>query len=293
MYAGPPSLQSPFDAALWAGMSRPVDELGLNMMAMNLLRVRRDGETFSQAFRRLGVRGCIVRSISSTRDITEKLIAEQFPMVVVSDRDARGDVGRIYSDSVPGTREGMRHLIDLNHRRIALGISDMPDSDHNDRFEAYRAALDEAGLPFDERWVVRCTPQIGGGEQLMRQLLSMTQRPTAVFITDPMVAVGAINFCHARGVPVPEQFSILGFDDADTRKLVYPEITSVCQDATLLGAEAFQMLRRFIEGEVPESRTRVLRTALSIHGSTGTAPSEVVRYLPDGSRIAEPVMSLV
>ena len=78
----------------------------------------------------------------------------------------------------------------------------------------------------------------------MRKVLSHPHPPTAIFIADPLVAEGAINESHRVGVNIPDDISILGFDDTDTRNAVYPVMTAICQDSRELGRRAFELLVR-------------------------------------------------
>ena len=84
--------------------------------------------------------------------------------------------------------------------------------------------------------VGRIPPHRMDGEKLIRNLMGMPDRPTAVFIADPLVAVGAINEAHKMGVKIPEDLSIVGFDDTDMRSLIYPKMTAICQDSRHAGA---------------------------------------------------------
>ena len=86
--------------------------------------------------------------------------------------------------------------------------------------------------------------------------MSMIVPPTAVVFTDPAVAVGALNEAHKLGMRVPHDISILGFDDADVRNQVYPNMSAVCQDARRLGYEAFQILTRMVSSATPRNAVR-------------------------------------
>ncbi len=289
-YFGAVCWNSAFDSELWAGMGASADEANVRLTAINMVRTRHTAGTFTEAFRQIGVRGAIIRSVRWTRHITEELIAEGFPMVLVSDRDAKGSVARVFSDSFPASRAGVQHLLDLGHTRVAVGSSDLDDSDHADRVNAYREAMTHAGLPIDEGHIISVKPSLEGGVHLFRNIMSMSRRPTAVYVTDPIVAVGLINHAHKMGVDVPGQLSVLGFDDAAMREMVFPKMTCVCQDAQRLGVEAFNVMMRLLSqppGAEPE--TRVLPTWLEINGTTAPPPSEVLRVMPDGSRSMEPL----
>jgi DNA-binding LacI/PurR family transcriptional regulator len=237
-------------------------------------RARQPNETFTQMFLRKGIRGAMLRTTSEARSVVEQIADEGFPAVVVGDRFDKANVNYVYSDSCDASREAVEHLTGLGHKRIALVMNIVDDSDHLDRLSGYNQALREAGIEFDNRLVLRVPAERDGGIQVLRRMMTMHDRPTALFITDPMVAVGALSEARKMGLDIPKDLSIVGFDDAEMRYGVYPELTAVCQNARALAAEAFNAIRQLVErGEgapaLPVIR-KPLRTWFEIHESTAT-----------------------
>jgi len=269
LYTGEPSFGSPFDGALMFGMQQGMEEHGYDLMVLNARRSKLPHENFTQMFARKGVRGVIVRTTLQTRGICQQLAAEGFPAVVVADRFDDLLVNYVYSDSREASRDAVEHLIGLGHQQIACAINIVDDADHTDRVLGYRDALSAHGIEFDERMVLRAPANREGGMQLLRRLMSRPDRPTAVFLTDPMTAVGLLNEARRAGVRVPEDLSVVGFDDSDLRYTVHPELTSVCQDAIAMGRAAFAGLHGLL-GETIErgSVRKSLRAWLEIHQST-------------------------
>ena len=105
---------------------------------------------------------------------------------------------------------------------------------------------------------------------------SMRPRPTALFLADPMLAVGAFNAAQEHGIRIPGDISIVGFDDTETRKSVYPPMTAVCQDAAELGSQAAVELLRIIDGENRDVVQRQLPTFFEVSRSTGAPCPESV-----------------
>jgi DNA-binding LacI/PurR family transcriptional regulator len=276
LYTGEPSLGSPFDATLMYGMSRGMQEYDYDLMILDGRRSRLSGETFTQMFARKGVRGAVIRTTAQTRSVCETIADEGFPAVVVGDRFDKPNVSFLYSDSRLASREGVGHLIDLGHRRIACCINIVDDSDHADRATGYREAFAEHGLPCDERLILRIPANRQGGEQLIRRLIAMPDRPTAVFLTDPVTVVGALSEARKLGLEVPRDLSILGFDDSDLRYHVFPTLTAICQDAAALGRTAFSALYGMLDQ--PDGAPvvkKALRTWLEVHGSTAPPAANI------------------
>lgn len=280
VYTGEETLGSAFDAALMSGLARAAHETRFDLMILDLRRAKLSSETYTQMFIRKAIRGALLRTTAAARGVCEAIAAEGFPAVVVADRFDNPQVNYVYCDSRDASREAVDHLIGLGHRRIAIGINVVDDTDHIDRLGGYRESLATHGIQFDPRLVLRVPALRQGGGQMLRRLLTMPERPTAIFLTDPVTAVGALFEARKMGVNIPRDISIVGFDDADIRYSVFPELTSVCQDASVLGFEAFNAVMSLLErdasiaGVAPTPVRKALRTWLEIHESAGPAPAK-------------------
>jgi len=268
LYTGDRTIDSPFDANLLHGISGVMDERNFDMMVLDARRPRQRGETFTQMFMRKGIAGVIVRSSERGRELCDQILDEQFPTVVVGDQPDRDDVSVVYGASRQASRTAIEHLIQLGHERIAICINVVDDADHADRMAGYRAALEASGMKFDERLILTVPATREGGMQIIRRLRSMAEAPTAVYLTDPITCVGAFAEARRSGVNVPDELSIVGFDDADLRYMVYPPMTAVCQDVKALGREAAMALFDLMDDRSDPAR-RALPTWFEVHETTG------------------------
>lgn len=272
-YADDISLGSPFDAALMHGMSECMERFEFDLMVLDLKRVLQPHETYSQMFIRKGICGAVLRTSSQSKKVCERIAAEGFPSVVVGERFDNPLVNFIYADSRRSSREAVEHLINLGHRKIAVGLNVVEDSDHLDRLQGYKDALAAHQLSFDSRLVLQVPARRDGGEQFIRRLEVMPDRPTAVYLTDPVAAVAAMVEAQRRGMRVPHDLSIIGFDDAQLRFLTFPRMTAVCQDAREIGMAAFAALQSLIaEAKSTRRVQRVLGTEFEVHESTAMPP---------------------
>ncbi|MDX2146130.1 MAG: LacI family DNA-binding transcriptional regulator [Planctomycetota bacterium] len=273
-----------FDSALLAGILRGLNEQRFDLAILSLQRDKRPDESFTQFFYRKGVRGVILRTFEETRGVCELIAAEAFPSIVVADRFESEPINYIRCSSRDDSRRAVEHLIDLGHRRIALGMHQYPDTDHRDRKQGYLDALHARGLS-EEGMIYEFCASSEGGASLITRLMGLPQPPTALFLTDPLASVGALRRCLELGIRVPFEFSIVGFDDSDIRRHTYPSLTAVVQDAAMLGFEAARWLSRRLVGR-GEERLRSDRTTMfEINHSTAPPPRELVRVLPDGTRL--------
>jgi DNA-binding LacI/PurR family transcriptional regulator len=275
LYTGASSLGSPYDAAVMQGMADRMDELGFDLIILNAARAILPGETFSQMFHRKSVRGAVLRTDSRTRHLVQTITDEGFPSVVIGDRFDDPNVCSIYCESRRTSAEAVEHLIAMGHTKIGICINQIDDSDHLDRLEGYRDALAAADIGFDDKLVYREYARLDGGQQLIRKLHALRDGPTAIYIGDPLTAVGAINECSRLGVRVPHDLSIVGFDDGEWRAMTQPPMTAIVQDAREVGREAFEVLNALIEQKKQSDvERRVLPTRFELHGSTAPPRSE-------------------
>lgn len=274
-----------YDAVLMSGILQGVGEQRFDVALVNLERDKSDSETYTQFFMRKGLRGVILRTLARSRHICEAIADEQFPSVVVAERFDRENVNFICYDSRANSRQAIEHLIGLGHRRIALGVHVVPDRDHTARSEGYFEALDAANIKRDPELVLSVVADMDGGKSAINRMMSLPRPPTAVYFTDPLATVGAIARAHAMGLRIPDDLSIVGFDDGDERFRTWPTFTAVCQDAAQLGFEAALWLTRKLAGVNGAPIRKEMSTFFEVHETTGLPPKQPVRVLPDGTRI--------
>jgi LacI family transcriptional regulator len=203
----------------------------------------------------------------------EALAARSYPFVVVDPRTAvpRGTVS-ISAAHFSGARAVTRHLIELGHRRI--GVITGPPAWHtrDDRVGGHVAALAEAGLLGDPEMVRYGEPATKTGVRAGRELLGLRPRPSAVVCFNDKVAVGVLEAAAARGLRIPEDLSVTGFDDIDVSRATTPRLTTVRQPLQEMGRTAVTMLMRQLDGHTHEALSMELQTRLIVRESTGLAP---------------------
>lgn len=184
---------------------------------------------------------------------------------IALDRGIAGGAGYlVQSDNRSGAHLATRHLIELGHRRIAHIAGPSGVSVSRERRRGYLEAMREAGLPVDERLQVSSPFSEEGGAAAYRRLPEDAY--TAVFASNDLIAIGALFEAHQRGRVVPDDFSLVGFDDVSLTRYTTPQLTTVCQD---LGAMARAGMEFINSGRVaPRRRTVTLPVTLQIRQST-------------------------
>jgi DNA-binding LacI/PurR family transcriptional regulator len=271
-----------FESSLLTGIMRGLGEQHFDLKLISIRRDKDPKETYSQFFMRKGVRGVVLRCFRHTRQTISEIAAERFPAVVVSEHFDDPNVNSIRAESYSASRRAVEHLISLGHRRIALAVHNISDSDHGDRRRAYDDALHCAGIPLDPSLIFELSASLSSGEQVLDALLHSVPRATAVFATNPMTSLGIMRRAQERELVIPRDLSVVGMDDSDIRMHVWPRLTAVCQDATMLGYEAAAWLchRLSRKGGKVEAFRRTLPTVFEVNGTTA-APLMAARVEED------------
>ncbi len=160
--------------------------------------------------------------------------------------------GYVMSDNVGGARLATRHLIELDHVRIATitGLSNTKPA--IDRLRGYREELRAHRLPDRTTYVREGDFYSGSGDEQTRRLLALPRPPTAIFAASDEMAIGAVSAIHDAGLSVPGDISVVGFDDIESASLLRPPLTTIRQNKTALGRAAGESLVRLIEDEHAE-----------------------------------------
>ncbi|QAY69702.1 LacI family DNA-binding transcriptional regulator [Xylanimonas protaetiae] len=202
---------------------------------------------------------------------TVSLAGTSVPVISVDPHTGSGGSHVVDSDNVEGARAATRHLIELGHRRIAhiRGRTDL-ESAHR-REQGYRLSLAEAGIPFDPDLVRDGGYRAAWTTEPARELLTMPDRPTAVFAANDLSAFGVIEVAHELGMRVPHDLSVVGFDDIPEAASASPRLTTIAQPLQAMGARAVTMLFALLDGQEAETHVR-LPARLVVRKSTSPPP---------------------
>ena len=172
-----------------------------------------------------------------------------------------------------GANQAMRHLLELGHRRIAHIAGPRGWLATEDRRRGYLSALAGAGILPDPALQVESIPEIPPGREAATQLLDLPEPPTAIFAFNDNIAIGAVQVARERGLRVPEDLSVVGFDDVEGATIVSPALTTVRQPLAEMGRTAVSLLTRLLEGHRVETLHVELGTRLVVRGSTAAPPA--------------------
>ena len=202
--------------------------------------------------------------ISSGETVTDlQYVADNHIDVVIVDREPRGiSADVVLVDNELAGYQATRHLIDLGHRIIAcIGVP--PELNPIAlRADGYRRAMAEAGISLPTSYRVGGDTQIESGERAIKRLLRLEPRPTAVFVCNDMMAIGAMRGARLLGVRIPEDLSMVGFDDIALARAMCPALTTMAQPISEMARLATELLIQRMRGELPTAeRQRIVLTA--------------------------------
>ena len=253
-----PELAIPYFAELAAKVDAAAARLGY-IMLLEITRADRQAErTVLEGVQSRMIDGIIFSPLSldaedlQTRDL-------EMPMVFLGERSIPDDVDHVAVDSVGAARAMTEHLISLGHRRIGAIGRHPGVSTGSVRLKGYRAALREAGLPVEPD-LIMATENYSReeGRLAMLQLLSLPEPPDAVFCFNDLMAIGALRACAERGVRVPEDVAVAGFDDSLEGRYTTPSLTSVTPNMDFLVDSVLRLLTRRIQSPgTPGEQVRV------------------------------------
>jgi len=191
----------------------------------------------------------------------------QIPIVLINNQHDGEFVYSVCIDNVAGALEATKHLIELGHVNIAYLGDRLGFQTDKERCAGYRKALEDAGVKFRKEWVVNGDGLPEGSADAVAALLSSKKTPTALFCYNDMSALGAIEAARAKGLRVPEDLSLVGFDDLFFSRYMQPALTTVRQPRREMGRKAMSILLSLLTGADPEKQVSI-RGELVVRSST-------------------------
>jgi LacI family transcriptional regulator len=218
------------------------------------------------------VDGLILTGGERAQALYDVIRANHVPFVITWKRVEMGTgLASVSFDNYEGARLAMNHLVGLGHRHIALicGRSEVNDR-ARERRKAYEDVMREIGLGVRADWVHEADFEHAEGRRAMHKLLTLPLPPTAVFCANDIQAIGALFECQEQGIEVPDQMSLIGFDDVPAAQYVRPQLTTIRVPAHAMGHIAAERLLDAINGEI-EPISQTLAVELVVRGSTRAA----------------------
>ncbi|MFB4280262.1 MULTISPECIES: LacI family DNA-binding transcriptional regulator [unclassified Nonomuraea] len=263
------ALEGDYPVEITKGVAAVAREHELTVAIADLCHDHTAADAWLESVLRRRPSGVIAVFSGLTERQHEQLARREIPLVLLDPADApAGNVPSVGAGNWNGGLMATRHLLELGHRRIAIITG--PDSalSSRARLDGYRTALDMAGVPADPELVGRGDFLIEGGLAEAHRLLRLRDRPTAIFATNDGQAIGVYHAAHQLGLRIPDDLSVIGFDDMPSVRWAIPPLTTIRQPLAEMAAAATSMLLKLAHGEqLPQSRVE-LATELVVREST-------------------------
>ena len=265
-------LSNPWGSEIMTGVQEVAHEQGMSLVLSPSGVHHAPGPDWLPGVLRRRPAGVLLVTTDPTPRLRERLTSRSIPYAVI---DPAGElpagVPSVGSTNWAGGLAATRHLIGLGHTRIAAvsGLEHMLCSWA--RLDGFRSAMAAARLPVREDWVRMGDFLPSGGRAAAEDLFTGDDRPTAIFAGNDVQALGVIEVLEARGLRVPEDVSVVGYDDTDVALWSRPKLTTIHQPIRRMAGEAARIVLRLAAGEHVEQQRLELATHLVVRESTGPA----------------------
>lgn len=264
------NIANPFFADMVAGAEDAASAAGLRVLVGNSSDDVAKERDHLELFERVQVEGALVSPFGPLEPWLHRLRGRGIPVVLVDAVDERGELASVSFDDVAGGRLAAEHLLEHGRRRLAFVGARQEVRQVRERLEGVRLAV--AAHPdatLELVWTERTTSAVGGlfGEQLAQR--DPADRPDGLVVSNDHLAIGLVHGLVSRGVRVPEEVAVVGYDDIEFAAISAVPLTSVRQPAREMGRTAAEMLLARIGGAAgPELANVVYRPELIVRGST-------------------------
>ncbi len=219
--------------------------------------------------------GAIILLPEESSEELRRLESHGYPFVVADARQRLDDgIPVVAAAHAAGARAATEHLLRLGHRRVGLVTGTPGWVATEERILGYRTALAAADVPFDDQLLAGRDFKTATGREATSRLLDLPSPPTAIFASNDNLAIGAMRAVFDRGLRIPDDVSVVGFDDTELAGSVFPRLTTVRQPLAELGRTAVSLLNRLVEGQRTEALRIELATRLVVRESTAPPPRQ-------------------
>lgn len=260
-----PSITDVFSNQVIEGIDETLDFMNYSLItcsSRNSLEVEKDKLQFLREKR---VDGIILMPVSNESEHIKELINSKMPLILI-DRLLDGiECDAVVSDNINGAYRAVEYLITEGHRRIGIISGPTNIFTARERFNGYIRALNDYKIPIDESLITYGKYEKSGGLEEIKKLLSMENKPTAIFATNYETTVTSVKYMLEKGIKIGEDISFFGFDNSEIFQLITPSISTVVQPMAEIGEEAMGLLHKRISGNydffpmIKRLKTKVLK----------------------------------
>ncbi|WP_046179841.1 LacI family DNA-binding transcriptional regulator [Domibacillus tundrae] len=243
------SVKDNFFAEVMTGINEYVASTDYDLILFNTTSSKQREKTYRELCMERRVDGVIVQGIRTDDPYLQEVVDSNIPCVFIDIPVTSEHVGSVSIDNRKGAEEAVSYLISLGHRHIGFVNGHEFAFVSRHRLEGYQSALQKAGIPFCLEYTGNGKFEEGAGGRAALKLLEQNPEITALFCASDLMAIGAIKEIHASGRQIPNDVSLIGFDDILLSSYVQPELTTIAQNMYGLGQEAAKQLISILKNE--------------------------------------------
>ena len=264
-------ITNPFFPEIVEGVESLADSLGYRILLINLKNKNEKAiDNYFKYILEYRADGILSTSGNISQKYLDSFQTKMYPIVLISVIIPNTDLDCVIIDNYQGAHLMTKYLISLNHKRIAHITGDLNMQDAKDRFSGYKAALKDAGITIKKEYTEKSDYSEKGGYSAAKRLISLKERPTAIFCANDYTAFGAINLINGAGLEVPGDISVAGFGNIHFSGLSFVNLTTVDEPKMQLGEIALKILIDRINSKEEKKATQkiILEPRVIIRGTT-------------------------
>jgi len=267
-----PTISNAVFAESTLGVQEYADQKNIRVVLGNSYYKYSQEKNLVKALRESQVDGLIITTTNLKGEILKSLVDENFPFVLLFSTVKGGPMSAVGIDNYLGGYLATEHLISLGHKRICMVAGNFSMTDRSfHRWHGYKKCLRDNGIPYDKELLVQTDYSLSGGRDSIKKLLNLPSPPTAVFCSNDYIALGTMKGAREAGLTLPDDLSIVGFDDMQTASYMVPALTTIRQPAYEMGQRAAKILLQLIEKKSKPVQD-MMDSTLIVRESTTTVP---------------------
>ncbi|WP_078412137.1 LacI family DNA-binding transcriptional regulator [Priestia abyssalis] len=264
-----PRIVNPFFSSLVNAIEQAAYKKGYQVLICQSNEDKAKELAFLNLLKTKQVDGVIMTSIENDWDVIESY-REYGSILLCNDYVNQAVVPMIRLDQTKGAYLGAKHLIERGHLKIAYCTGGLFDEQGKgkDRNQGFQKALHEAGIKINPKWIFIDQHTIEDGKQVIKQILEMDDRPTAIFTGSDEVAGGIMIGAKERGLTIPDDLAIIGFDDQPIAEILDPKLTTIRQPVDQMGEKSVEVIIEMLDNPEMEIKSYELPIELIVRQST-------------------------
>ncbi|SFJ88409.1 LacI family DNA-binding transcriptional regulator [Thermoflavimicrobium dichotomicum] len=249
-----PDIANPFFAELSRRVEDRGQELGFSVVMCSTDNDPDKTVRYITLLKQKSVDGIILASSFENHQVLKGLLEENFPIALISQEIPSLAIDSVTVDDFLGGYQVTEYLLQLGHQKIAIVAEKAPSNQK--RMDGYRKAIADANVEMKENYMAITQATVEGGYHCANQLFDLPEPPTAIFACNDLIAIGVIKAARERNLKIPNDLSVVGFDNTFMAEMVDPPLSSVQQPICEMSRQVVDLLVKKIQGE--KSRKRVV-----------------------------------